>query len=391
MPKTGRPPLPLGGVGKVRIYPQPKGGYMARALVRDYDGKVRAVAKTGKSKAAARTALTRAVGERYVGGAGDITPDTKVTVACESWWEEFTKRPVSPNTIRLYRDRLDNQIIPSLGELRIRELTVGTVDRHIQTVAEKHGPGTARTTKAVLSGVCRYAARHDALGRNVVRDAGTIRGIKKKNQPKALTLDEARDLRQKLRLDEVAAERDVCDLMDFMLATGLRISEACAVQWDDLDLSDEYAATVKVGWKNVVRVKGVGVYIREEESNKLTPRHLELPSWAVVMLRARKAAAVGDLVFPSPKGMLRDPSNTSRAVKDAFTNAGYGWATSHIFRKTVATLMDESGLSARAAADQLGHAKVSMTQDNYFGRRRGSTGAKEVLENLHEIITEEDD
>src|SRR5690348_16283750 len=40
--------------------------------------------------------------------------------------------------------------------------------------------------------------------------------------------------------------------------------------------------------------------------------------------------------------------------------------TSHTFRRTVATLMDEAGLSARAAADQLGHAKVSMTQDHYF-------------------------
>lgn len=37
--------------------------------------------------------------------------------------------------------------------------------------------------------------------------------------------------------------------------------------------------------------------------------------------------------------------------------------------------MDAAGLSSRQAADQLGHAKVSMTQDNCFGR----TGAAEVL------------
>ncbi len=54
--------------------------------------------------------------------------------------------------------------------------------------------------------------------------------------------------------------------------------------------------------------------------------------------------------------------------------------TSHVYRKTVATLMDTAGLTARQAADQLGHAKVSMTQDNYFGRHTGSTGAADVLE-----------
>jgi hypothetical protein len=34
-----------------------------------------------------------------------------------------------------------------------------------------------------------------------------------------------------------------------------------------------------------------------------------------------------------------------------FAAAGYGWVTSHIYRKTVATLMDEAGLTARQAAD----------------------------------------
>ena len=82
----------------------------------------------------------------------------------------------------------------------------------------------------------------------------------------------------------------------------------------------------------------------------------------------------------APAGGLRDPSNTQADLRVVFATAGYGWVTSHVYRKTVATLMDQSGLSARQAADQLGHAKVSMTQDNYFGRKIGNTGAAAVLE-----------
>jgi integrase len=48
----------------------------------------------------------------------------------------------------------------------------------------------------------------------------------------------------------------------------------------------------------------------------------------------------------------------------------------------VATLMDEAGLSARAAADQLGHPHPSLTQDIYFGRGVASTAAATVLESL---------
>jgi hypothetical protein len=46
----------------------------------------------------------------------------------------------------------------------------------------------------------------------------------------------------------------------------------------------------------------------------------------------------------------------------------------------VATLMDHAGLTARQAADQLGHAEVSMAPDNYFGRKVARTGAAQVLE-----------
>ena len=86
------------------------------------------------------------------------------------------------------------------------------------------------------------------------------------------------------------------------------------------------------------------------------------------------------VVFTSPLGGLRDPSNTQADLRTVFASVGYPWVTSHVYRKTVATLMDTSGCTARQAADQLGHAKVSMTQDTYFGRRVTRTGAAAVLE-----------
>jgi integrase len=90
----------------------------------------------------------------------------------------------------------------------------------------------------------------------------------------------------------------------------------------------------------------------------------------------------GRPVFPAPLGGWRDPSNTQADLRDAFTTAGYDRVTSHVFRKTVATVMDQAGLSARAAADQLGHASSSMTTDVYFGRKIAATGAAAVLEAL---------
>ena len=44
--------------------------------------------------------------------------------------------------------------------------------------------------------------------------------------------------------------------------------------------------------------------------------------------------------------------------------------------------MEEAGLSARSAADQLGHAKPWFTADIHMGRRKRAAGAAEVLEDL---------
>ena len=52
----------------------------------------------------------------------------------------------------------------------------------------------------------------------------------------------------------------------------------------------------------------------------------------------------------------------------------FDWVKTHTYRKTVATLLDESGASARMIADQMGHSRVSMTQDVYLGRRAGNAG-----------------
>jgi integrase len=54
--------------------------------------------------------------------------------------------------------------------------------------------------------------------------------------------------------------------------------------------------------------------------------------------------------------------------------------TTHSFRKTVATLIDEQGLSARVGADQLGHSLVSMTQDRYMSRGRTHTQVADLLD-----------
>jgi integrase len=54
----------------------------------------------------------------------------------------------------------------------------------------------------------------------------------------------------------------------------------------------------------------------------------------------------------------------------------------HTYRKTVATVLDAGGLSARTIADQLGHSRISMTQDVYMGSRAVDPAAASALDTL---------
>jgi integrase len=65
--------------------------------------------------------------------------------------------------------------------------------------------------------------------------------------------------------------------------------------------------------------------------------------------------------------------------------------TAHVFRKTAATELDRAGLTARQIADQLGHAKVSTTQDRHLGRRAGDPEVAAALDRAHRRSREGDD
>jgi integrase len=193
---------------------------------------------------------------------------------------------------------------------------------------------------------------------------------------------ELRQLRAALSYDDRAMARDLPDLVGFLMATGLRIGEACGLAWNAVDLEGG-AIEVRTA---AIRVRGQGLVMKTTKTDAGT-RTLLLSRWCVTMLGER--AACLDLpqhtlgtrpVFPAPLGGWRDPSNTQADLREAFHTAGFDWVTSHVFRKTVATLMDHAGLSSRAAADQLGHANTSMTTDVYFGPKVATTGAAAVLE-----------
>ncbi len=88
------------------------------------------------------------------------------------------------------------------------------------------------------------------------------------------------------------------------------------------------------------------------------------------MLRRRAAIGVGpdEPVFGTVDSGFREPRTVGRWLFQVREANGTGWVTTHTWRRTTASVLDGSGITARMIADQLGHSRVSMTQDVYLGR-----------------------
>ncbi|WP_236004415.1 tyrosine-type recombinase/integrase [Amycolatopsis pittospori] len=382
-----RPPLDVGTHGKIR-FSDTATGVRARASYRGFDGKVHDIERTGPTRPKAERLLKKAISEALKApGGGDIDHNTKFGVVADRWLARQAERVEAGErahgTLDNYRSMLKNHVLPALGDLRLHEVTVPRLDAFLPGVKAKTSASHARTARAVVSGILGYAVRQGALGMNPVRELERIEGGKRK-KPRALSSLERRRWLEQLEADSKAAARDLPDLTRFMLATGVRIGEALAVFWEDVDLD---AGTVAVDWK-VIRIRKVGLRRVKKLKSESGDRTLPLPSWAVSVLRERRRLAEeagrgpATPVFPDTIGGLRDPSNTRRDLREARGTEDFAWVKSHVFRKTAATVLDDAKLSPRQIADQLGHARPSITQDVYMGRTTVSRDNAIALENM---------
>jgi integrase len=384
---VGRKPLPIGEWGLIRTYPmgqdskgKPK-WVKAVAQYRDFDGVTRQVQASGKSATQATQNLRQKLQNRTLAGRhGDLTAMTRFADAADLWISKVDEMVAegrrSPGTVDTYRRQLKNHILPAMGEVRLGEATTPLVDKVVGAIKADVSAATAKSCRSVISGVMGLAVRYGAVMANPVREVERIEA-KPTREPRALTMEERVELLKQLQEDEKARRRDLPDLVFFMLATGVRIGEALAVVWSEVDLD---AGTVRIT-STLVRVKGEGL-LRKGTKSRAGERTLPLPASAVALLQRRfmTGARLDQPVFPSVDGGFRDPANVRRELREARGKETLAWITSHTFRKTAATILDEAALSARLVADQLGHSRPSMTQDVYMGRRAVDSQAALALE-----------
>lgn len=397
----GRPPTPVGTYGSIKIEELPRSSngrrrFRASTYFRKEDGSSQRVRRHAATGERARNRLKEALRDMIDEVTGDlIDGNTRLAGVAELWVKELEQEAAlgdrSPSTVKTYRGALKKWVLPALGNLQMREVTVTACDRLLKRARERTSYDTAKTVKAVMNGVCGYAVRHGAIKINPVRSVGRMsRGEEKE----VLALDRAQriDLFAKLRDYGPTRQKDIKgrslgarvkvwldlpDIMEAMLSTGVRLGELLALHGSDIDLDE---ATVDVS-HHIVRITGQGLVRRRKRKGNRSALLLRVPRWSLPMWRRRTLAAGDGPLYASFTGAYLDPSNVINCIREAMTAVGYGWVTSHVFRKTVGTVLDEANLPSTAIADQLGNTQA-IAERHYRKRRVANQANADALEGM---------
>jgi integrase len=161
-------------------------------------------------------------------------------------------------------------------------------------------------------------------------------------------------------------------LMFFLSKTGLRISEALALRWEDIDgdkiTIDKQTSRDDNNKVKLTTLKNSSSYrtikidpdlIRELKKFKLKQNELILGNE-----RFRKNEE--GIIFQNYNGHYLTPSIIRETIRGYCKKAGVEYKGTHGFRHTHAVLLLESGASLKYVSNQLGHKTIKTTADTYL-------------------------
>jgi integrase/recombinase XerD len=270
--------------------------------------------------------------------------------------EEFlaalgAERGLARNTVAAYRRDL-TQYRAFLAELGVEDVDAVLAPHVSAFVAHLHDAGLARATVArkvsAVRGLHRFLVGEELAAADptvLLESPGRSRSM-----PKALTVDEVQRLLDAPDRATPLGKRDGA-LLEFLYATGSRVSEATALDLLDLDLDEAQAIVTGKGAKQ---------------------RAVPLGSYAVAALRAylpaRREIIAGrrdpGAVFVNGRGGRLSRQGVWRIIRGHARRAGIDPAevSPHVLRHSAATHMVEGGADLRTVQELLGHASISTTQ-----------------------------
>jgi integrase len=280
---------------------------------------------------------------------------------------------LSLTTRQLYERNMRGLVMPAFEHLTLREVGVARCDRFLKQLA-RDSHSKAKQARVVLRLSLGLAVRHEILPRNPMDHVSRLH--REYVPPEALTAAEVDAVRTAIRYWESGLNKtgprpdgQLGAIVEVMLGTSARIGEVLALRRRDVDVASS-PATVRIAGTIVSR-RDAPTTRQDHPKTARSRRVVALPSFAAEALRMRLAKqgrmADDDLVFASRNGTPLTTNNVRRQLRHVLGLAGIEGVTPHMFRRAVATAINEQA-SVELAAALLGHTDPKITIQHYIRR-----------------------
>lgn len=273
--------------------------------------------------------------------------------------------------------RLDDQgraygAVGFFGRRRLAEIEPRDIKAYAKQLADRGlAPNTVRLALAPVKALFATAFEEGLIRVNPAANVRIIQpaATDADTDPhvKALTESELQALLEEIRCPRCSTADtpptlcEACErwrlFFSFLAHTGLRIGEAIALRWDDVDLGGRRVQVRRRFYR------GSFAPPKSRYGRRAVPLS---PRMAQALWRLRGTAGDDELVFASETGGVLDSSNLMRRVlKPAARRAGVAWVGFHTFRHTCATTLFRRGLNPKQAQVWLGHHSPAFTLATY--------------------------
>ena len=282
----------------------------------------------------------------------------------EHWYETHSRPAARPGTRRIYEGYLRLYINPGLGHIPLNRLTakdmqqfftwLKTEGRADQSDGET---GLAESQLRNIHSLCRRALEK-AVSEDLIPQ-NPASGCKLPPARKGEMNILSRESMQKLLIQ--AKEEKYYELFLLEFATGLRLGELTALQWEDLNLT---TGELRISKQAVVIGSEVVV---TEPKTKAAVRTLLLPPKVLEVFREYRKRNVSRWLFPSPKKEDSPllPSVVHQRLHRLLDHAGCEGVIFHDLRHTFATNALAHGMDIKTLSTILGHVSAATTLDIY--------------------------
>lgn len=283
-------------------------------------------------------------------------------------WKETNKHKHKGSTEVKYTYLIEKHILPELGNYKLSEINsliiADFMNNKLQNgrIDKKGGlaPSYVRTIMLIISEVLEFAVYErlcDPIHVKINKPSVS------KSELRILTHEEQKRLERVLLEDIDETKLGIL----LSLHTGLRISEVCALTWNDIDLT---TGVIHLRF-TVSRVKNEAKddssktkLVITNPKTKSSSRDIPIAEHLLDLLKMMHGKRKSKYVV-SVKDEFISPRTYEHRFHKLLDKAGISQINYHALRHTFATRCIEVGIDVKTLSEILGHATVSITLNTY--------------------------